>query len=82
MKYRKKPIIIEAIQWTGDNYQEINSFCPTARYPSSERVRIDTLEGQMTAEINDWIIREPFPTGDRRFYPCKDSIFKETYEKV
>jgi len=34
----------------------------------------------MKAMPNDWIIKEPFPTGDRAFYPCKDSIFKSTYE--
>jgi hypothetical protein len=43
-------------------------------------ISIPTLEGTMTAEAGDWVIKEPFPTEDRRFYPCKASIFAQTYE--
>ena len=32
--------------------------------------------------FGDWVIKEPFPTGDRNFYPCKASIFKDTYEEL
>lgn len=43
---------------------------------------IPTLEGTMLAIDGDWIIKEPFPTGDRQFYPCKPDIFEATYEPV
>lgn len=43
---------------------------------------IETREGTMCAEVGDWIVREPFPTGDRDFYPVKDEIFRQTYEPV
>lgn len=45
-------------------------------------VSIRTLEGTMRADLGDWVIREPFPTGDRQFYPCKPGIFAATYEPV
>jgi hypothetical protein len=43
-------------------------------------ISIRTLEGTMRADLDDWVIREPFPTGDRQFYPCKPDIFAKTYE--
>lgn len=43
-------------------------------------IAIETLEGTMTAAPGDWIIREPFPTDGRLFYPCKPDIFDATYE--
>jgi hypothetical protein len=45
-------------------------------------IRIRTLEGDMLATLQDWVIREPFPTGDRQFYPCKPDIFDATYDAV
>ncbi|TFI30119.1 hypothetical protein [Streptomyces sp. 4R-3d] len=45
-------------------------------------IQIPTLEGDMAASVGDWIIREPFPTNDRLFYPCKPDIFAATYEPV
>ena len=84
MKYRKKPIVIEAIQWTGDNFNEIRKFCPIIKIPWSESkkskgiINIPTLEGTHGAERGDWIIK-----GVRgEFYPCKPDIFEATYEKV
>jgi len=98
MKYRKKPIIIEAIQWTGDNVEEILDFVGSdsasiiAEFDTDQTPSIDTsllgtleirtLEGVMTASIGDWVIEEPFPTDDRQFYPCKSDIFEETYDLV
>ena len=81
-KYRKKPVVIEAVQWTGDNWDEIAKFYPNNLmydYPASKRtIVIQTLEGQTRADQNDWIIK-----GTRgEFYPCKPDIFEATYEKV
>ncbi len=87
MKFRKKPLEIEAIQYTGENSQEIIEF--STRFSSKRHVEemtdakgkylmIKTLEGYMSAPINDWIIK-----GIKgEFYPCKPDIFDQTYEPV
>ena len=80
-KYRKKPIVIEAIQWTGDNLDDICKKFPDFRlkYTISEDVLgIYTLEGVMWASKGDYIIQGI----QDEFYPCKPDIFKETYEEV
>ena len=82
-KYVKKPIEIEALQYTGENLEECIEFMgnnfDTVRYDSvSETLKINTLEGVMTCSLNDYIIK-----GIRgEFYPCKPDIFKKTYEEV
>jgi len=43
---------------------------------------IKTLEGEMLASVGDYVIKEPFPTSDRVFYPCKPDIFEMTYDIV
>ncbi len=79
MKYRKRPIIIDAERWTGQNRHIIGAFIPfEKRYFLSDSVRIITLEGTMIADVGDWIIK-----GIRdEFYPCKPDIFEATYEPV
>jgi hypothetical protein len=41
-------------------------------------VTIHTPEGRMLADIGGWVVREPFPTDERKFYPVKDAIFRRT----
>lgn len=84
MKFKKRHI-----QWTGDNIQEIKCFMYPiepmylAHYKNSnEIIGIMTNEGMMVANINDWIIKEPFETENIKFYPCKPDIFEKTYEIV
>jgi hypothetical protein len=77
MKYRKKPVEIDAIQWTGDNNIEIFKFCNMS-YINDQELRIQTLEGSMIASVGDYIIKGV----KGEFYPCKPDIFKLTYEKV
>ena len=80
MKYRKKPVVIEAMRWLGDNFIEIDKFITSYHetYPKTGKVVIATLEGDMIASIGDWIIH-----GVRgEFYPCKPDIFEKTYEPV
>jgi hypothetical protein len=87
-QYRKKPVVIEAIQWTGENLREIIDF--TGLHPSALKwaweeyeevvrtkgLKIFTREDPLTASIGDWIIR-----GIKgEFYPCKPDIFAATYE--
>lgn len=86
MKYRKKPVEIEAIQYTGDNFNEIKDFINTGERPMKMTELgtpvIETNEGDMYVSTNDWVIKEPFPINDRKFYPCKPDIFEQTYEPL
>jgi hypothetical protein len=85
-KFRKKPVVIEAVQWTGFNFTESEAFMGEpaghGRYDSpplgaSKRL-ISTLEGEMAASPGDWIIK-----GIKgEFYPCRPDIFAATYEPV
>ena len=86
MKYRKKPVVIEAIRWDGENLDEVMNFCNgDASYElmargSSELV-IATLEdgesiARHVAYVGDFIIKGV--AGE--FYPCKPDIFDKTYE--
>lgn len=76
--YRKKPVEIQAIQWTGENIDEIRNFIGEMDRDEQNRVSISTLEGVMKADVNDWIIRGV----KGEFYPCKPHIFDVTYEAV
>lgn len=76
MKYVKKAIEIEAIQWTGKNYVEISQFCDKSYFDIGLKIR--TLEGTHEATIGDFIIK-----GIKgEFYPCKEDIFNLTYDLV
>ena len=80
MKYRKIPVEIEAIQWKGENFVEIDDFITVYHetYPKDGYVIIPTLEGNMKANLYDYIIKGV----NGEFYPCKPDIFEKTYEKV
>lgn len=78
--FRKKPVQVEAIQFTGHNDLEIWKFVKDCGYdPDDNRPTwvIRTLHGLVTAEVGDWIIRGP--QGD--FWPCKPDIFEDSYEQ-
>lgn len=77
-KYRKKPVIIEAIQWTGKNLSEIDIFMGGTVGNKETILVINTLEGDMEASIGDYIIKGV----NGEFYPCKSNIFDKTYEEV
>jgi hypothetical protein len=87
-QYRKRPVVVEAVQFTGDNRSEIIQWIldneGTARWhggeeydDGNERIYIDTLEGTMILCLWSWAIRGV----EGEFYPCADSIFKATYEE-
>lgn len=83
MKYRKKPVVIEAKQLTVFNLEELEQWCGGSikglRLPAKERViHIPTLEGEMEAKIGDYIIQGV----KGEFYPCKPDIFAATYEEA
>lgn len=81
-KYRKRPVVIEAVQFTGYNYQEISEFVGDRYVYDINRVNgypyICTLEGNMRIFPTDYIIKGV----KGEFYPCKANIFLETYERA
>lgn len=82
MRFRKKPVVIDAIRFSGTNHDKIQKFMGLGGFVMKsafvEFVFIDTYEGQMRASPGDWIIRGV----KGEYYPCKPDIFKETYERV
>ncbi len=75
--YRKKPIVIEAIQYNGNNKEEILNFMDNNHYQIFEDgIVIYTLEGNMKISPNDWVIKGV----KGEFYPCKPDIFEASYE--
>lgn len=82
MKYRKKPVVVEAIQLTDENLLEVKEWCNGELVPNAEtsgyNLYVSTLEGIMRADINDYIIQGV--AGE--FYPCKPDIFEKTYEEM
>jgi hypothetical protein len=76
MKYRKKPVVIDAVPWTGDR-NVMAFFCSDAEWHDGE-MYIRTKEGRMHATLGDWIIKGV----QGEFYPCKPDIFNATYELV
>ena len=83
MKYRKKPVLIEAVLWNGVEVSEVTDWISKAlqnetitRY--GDKVVIKTLEGDMIASSGDYIIKGV----KGELYPCKPDIFNMTYEEV
>lgn len=92
LNFRKRPVVIQAVQWTGENLREVICFTdgpPDARSThasmkweeycdlvKSDGLKIYTLEGKMSADVGDWIIKGV--KGEH--YPCKPDVFELTYE--
>lgn len=95
-RYRKKPVEIEAVRWTGENIAEVLAFAyaderwregiesedvdgpAIGHVPPLRTLDIPTLEGTMTAQAGDWIIRGV----KGELYPCKPDIFEATYDEA
>jgi len=92
-RYRKKPVVIEAVQWDGQNSGDIAAWAqpgvPDGEMPDRWFLKCDrhgrlsgmviyTLEGLHEASLGDWIIKGV----KGEFYPCRDDIFRMTYEEV
>ena len=82
-KWRKRPLVVEAMQWNGDNLAALRQWgAPVIRLPASSGLIIGTLEDGPNCEavhvagLGDFIIKGV--TGE--FYPCKPDIFEATYE--
>ncbi len=93
MKYRKKPVVIEAMQWGGNQPRLLAEFLGHSKdeylkgegenfYIDHSKVEggliIKTLEDEHLASIGDWIIKGV----NGEFYPCKPDIFEKTYDKA
>ena len=89
MKFRKKPIVIDAFIWTGGPDQTedpewiVEALCDKrarilAKGTGGVVLMIQTDEGEMRAQPGDWIIKGI----EGELYPCKPDIFEATYEKV
>ena len=83
MRYRKKPVEIEAIQLNANNACEVLTFCNengniVASSEDCGAISIKTLEGTMLASIGDYVIKGV----KGEFYPCKPDIFEATYDRV
>ena len=86
--FRKKPVVVEAFKWTGDEHQTEDPLWLTTwitdgrvyfRNMGTHGVKliIRTLEGEMTADRGDYIIKGV----EGEIYPCKPGIFEKTYEQ-
>lgn len=88
MKYRKKPVVIEAFHWTEvPNKAKVPEWLKDAIFDKRVKLKkfsggcfmeIETLEGTHTASVGDYIIKGV----EGEIYPCKPWIFEQTYEKV
>lgn len=81
-RFRKKPVVVDAVQWNGENIDEVcdlgYAMDDATSITPEGKLKVETLEGTMTADVYDWIIR-----GIKgELYPCKPGIFEATYESV
>ncbi len=87
-KYRKKPVEIEAVKWTGNNIIEMTALASRAtgtsmtitdvKASSQQHLLITTLEGDLVCKVGDWMIKGV----EGELYPVRNDIFIKTYEQV
>ena len=92
MKFKQRPVMVDAIQWNGTNYDELKKFTDGAvevlyTNPNNAkdiRIGLEVDEDQYDREysvplnLRDWIVKDV----DGAFYPCKDKIFQLIYEEL
>ena len=81
-RWRKKPVTVEAVQWTGDNFAAVKDFASGALGAGEVRPGVIPLwvvksQALCHVKLGDWIIQEPDGSG---FYPCAGDVFAATYE--
>ena len=84
-KYRKKPVVIEAVEFKDEIHcfeeldkLEMDPIRVDYKNPDKPVIKIETLEGIMIGQVGDFIIKGV----NGEFYPCKPDIFKKTYDKI
>lgn len=85
-KYRKRPVVIDAMQWTGNNAAALADWCGNHFYERSQSECADGFTASLFVKANanwlgietgEWIAKD-----SQGFYPIKDAVFGETYEHV
>ena len=82
-QYRKKPVVIEAMEFTDKTKDQVFNWVSCNHYPHHDEngepvLMLQTLSGDVTIRFGDYVLKGV--AGE--FYPCKSNIFKETYEEV
>jgi hypothetical protein len=83
-QFRKRAVVIEAIQWTGDNFEELRAFAgpdvellPYLDPPGPDKISIRTMaNGWVPSPVGEWLMKGV--SGE--FYPCADSVFRASYD--
>lgn len=86
--YRKKPVTVEAIQWTGHNADEVRDFVGQisspgefgfirASYARPARLWVAANQEWLLIEPGEWVLKDKLG-----FYPCKDEMFQHSYEEA
>ena len=80
MRFRRRPVLVDAVQWTGWNWDELEAFAPgVLRLDAAEKaVFVATLEGPIRADPGHWIVRGV--KGEH--WPVRDDVFQEAYEPL
>lgn len=85
MRFRKKPVEVDAIQYTAETCLEIHKWMGVEHQQygdtkpcGKDHIYIETLEGLMRAQPGDWVIKGV----NGEFYPCKNDIFRKTYDQI
>lgn len=87
-RYRKRPVVVDAVQWTGDNEAEVQAFVgPAPSDPGAAFQKFDIYASYLLyvaanrswlpVELGEWVIKD-----SKGCYPCKADIFEATYEPV
>ena len=78
MQYRQKPVVIEAVPWTGDP-APIRAFCgEAASWDAASGLVIRTTEGPCHVSLGEWLLRD----GTGAYVLCEPAVFAATYEPV
>ena len=80
MKYRNKPVIVEAVKWTGSNLEEVKKFVGDSFYEilDGKHICVKTGEGLIGVTIGDYIVK----SSKGGFYPCDPDEFEAFYEEI
>ena len=84
MKYKKKLEVVEAVQWLGDNIDDLETFVGSAMQHTTEEdgriiVSVTTFKGPVRVDEGDYVVQVP---GTQHFYPCRSSLFESNYEPL
>lgn len=86
-QYESRPIVVIAIQFTRENKNQVYSWAIELQgnvtalgNEENPMLKIPTLEGEMTLNVGDYLVKEPFPTDWRKLYPVKKEIFEARYK--